>query len=154
MGSMDVRGKVCIIAGSAQGLGRAFAIRLLEGGGKEEQFVNLFDKTEEFFKVSCVDLLANNAGVNLNFGWRKCMEINIISVMLGTDIALERMRKAGKSGQIINTASMAGFAPGLSEKMTAYTVSKHGVVALTRTMGKTTAGVAHKCICPSWANTE
>merc|ERR1711936_1510476 len=117
---------------------------------KEEQFVNLFDKTEEFFKVSCVDLLANNAGVNLNFGWRKCMEINIISVMLGTDIALERMRKAGKSGQIINTASMAGFAPGLSEKMAAYTVSKHGVVALTRTMGKTTAGVAHKCICPSW----
>jgi len=185
-----VRGKVCIITGSAQGLGRAFATRLLEGGGKvcisdvnqekgedtlaglrerfgqdkvcfvmcdvtkEEQFVNLFDKTEEFFKVSCVDLLANNAGVNLNFGWRKCMEINIISVMLGTDIALERMRKAGKSGQIINTASMAGFAPGLSEKMTAYTVSKHGVVALTRTMGNTTAGVAHKCICPSWANTE
>ena len=81
----------------------------------------------EFFKVSCVDLLANNAGVNLNFGWRKCMEINIISVMLGTDIALERMRKAGKSGQIINTASMAGFAPGLSEKMTAYTVSKGGL---------------------------
>merc|ERR1711936_851098 len=149
--SMDVRGKVCIITGSAQGLGRAFATRLLEGGGKvcisdvnqekgedtlaglrerfgqdkvcfvmcdvtkEEQFVNLFDKTEEFFKVSCVDLMANNAGVNLNFGWRKCMEINIISVMLGT---------------------------GISEKMTAYTVSKHGVVALTRTLGRTTQGVS------------
>ena len=105
---------------------------------KKEQFTNLFDKTEEFFQVSCVDLLANNAGINLNHGWRLCMEVNIMSVMLGTEIALERMRAAGKSGQIINTASMAGLAPGLSEKMLAYTVSKHGVVALTRTMGATT----------------
>ena len=55
------------------------------------------------------------------------MEVNIISVMLGAEIALERMRKAGKPGQIINTASMAGMGPGLSEKMTAYTVSKEGV---------------------------
>ena len=66
------------------------------------------------------------------------MEVNIMSVMLGTEIALERMRAAGVSGQIINTASMAGMGPGLSEKMLAYTVSKHGVVALTRTMGATT----------------
>ena len=105
---------------------------------KKEQFTNLFDKAEEFFQVSCVDLLANNAGINLNHGWRMCMEVNIMSVMLGTEIALERMRAAGKCGQIINTASMAGIGPGLSEKMLAYTVSKHGVVALTRTMGATT----------------
>ena len=105
---------------------------------KKEEFVNLFDKTEEFFQVACVDLLANNAGINLNHGWRMCMEVNIMSVMLGTEIALERMRAAGKSGQIINTASMAGIGPGLSEKMLAYTVSKHGVVALTRTLGATT----------------
>merc|ERR1711879_501980 len=59
---------------------------------KKEQFTNLFDKTEEFFQVSCVDLLANNAGINLNHGWRLCMEVNIMSVMLGTEIALERMR--------------------------------------------------------------
>ena len=28
------------------------------------------------------------------------------------------------------------------------------MVALTRTLGKTTVGVSHKCICPSWAETE
>jgi len=189
---MDVRGKVSIITGSAQGLGKAFAARLLEAGGKvcisdvnqakgeaalaelrerfgkdrvcfvpcdvtkKEQFINLFDKTEEFFQVSCIDLLGNNAGINVNHGWRMCMEVNIMSVMLGTEIALERMRAAGKSGQIINTASMAGLGPGLSETMLSYTVSKHGVVALTRTMGANTKGqgVAHKCICPSWADTE
>ena len=40
--------------------------------------------------------------------------------------------------------------------MIGYTVSKHGVVALTRTMAadpRLTA-VQHKCICPSWTDTE
>ena len=31
---MDVSNKVCIITGSAQGLGKAFAIRLLSAGAK------------------------------------------------------------------------------------------------------------------------
>ena len=31
---MEVNGKVSIITGSAQGLGKAFAARLLEAGGK------------------------------------------------------------------------------------------------------------------------
>ena len=121
---------------------------------QEEQFSALFDQAEQFFKVSCVDILANNAGVNTNFGWRKCMEVNIISVMLGTELAMQRMRKAGKAGQIINTASMAGLAPGLNEEMTPYTVSKHGVVALTRTLAKVSSGISHKCLCPAWTDTN
>merc|ERR1739838_1009868 len=190
--SMDVSNKVCVITGSAQGLGKAFAVRLLNsgakvcisdlkqetgektlaelkerfGGGKvcfvacnvtsEEQFSNLFDKAEEFFKVSCVDILVNNAGINTNLGWRKCMEVNIMAVMMGTEIAMNRMKKSPNKGQIINVASMAGFGPGLNEEMVGYTVSKTGVVALTRTMAQDIArhGVVTKCICPSWTDTE
>ena len=139
---MDLNNKVAIITGSAQGLGKAFAARLLEVGvkvcisdvnkdkgeaalkelkerfgedkvcfvpcdvTKDEEFRNLFDKAEEYFNVECVDILANNAGINTNYGWRKCMEVNIMAVMNGTEIAMERMKKAGKPGQIINTASM------------------------------------------------
>ena len=189
---MDVSNTVCIITGSAQGLGKAFAIRLLtegawvcisdlkqETGEKtlaelkekfgeekvcfvacnvtvEQEFKNLFDKAEEFFKVSCVDILVNNAGINNNWGWRKCMEVNIMAVMMGTEIAMERMRKSPKKGQVINVASMAGLGPGLNEEMVGYTVSKTGVIALTRTMAKDIArhGVVTKCICPAWADTE
>merc|ERR1711970_318946 len=189
---MSVSNNVCVITGSAQGLGKAFAVRLLTAGAKvclsdlkqetgektlaelrerfgedkvcfvacnvtvEEEFRNLFDKAEEFFKVSCVDILVNNAGINTNWGWRKCMEVNIMAVMMGTEIAMERMRKSPKKGQIINVASMAGLGPGLNEEMVGYTVSKTGVIALTRTMAKDIArhGVVTKCICPAWADTE
>jgi len=187
---MDLRNKVAIITGSAQGLGKAFASRLLEAGVRvcisdvnaekgqaalkelrerfgenrvhfvpcdvtsDEQFKNLFDKTEEIFNVECVDILANNAGVNTNLGWKLCMNVNIMAVINGTEIAVERMKKAGKAGQIINTASMAGFGPGLSPSMMAYTTSKHGVVAMTRTLATENYGISHKAICPAWADTE
>ena len=189
---MSVKDKVCIVTGSAQGLGKAFAVKLLEAGAKvcisdlkeedgkktslelkekfgddkvcfvacdvtkDDQFKELFNKSEEYFKVSCVDLLVNNAGINTNAGWRKCMEVNILAVMTGTEIAMERMRKCGNKGQIVNVASMAGLTPGLGEEMVGYTVSKTGVVALTRTMAKDISrhGVVIKCICPSWTDTE
>lgn len=49
---------------------------------------------------------------------------------------------------------LAGFAPGVDAKMTPYTVSKHGVVAMTRTMALSNNGVMHKAICPAWTDTE
>ena len=58
--------------------------------------------------MDCVDILVNNAGINTNWGWKKCMQVNIMAVMTGNEIAMERMKKTGKRGQVINTASMAG----------------------------------------------
>ena len=189
---MDVKNTVCIITGSTQGLGKAFAKILLDNGARvcisdlreemgkpvveeyqekygkenvcyiqcdvtqEDQFENLFDQTESYFKVNCIDLLVNNAGINTNFGWKKCMEVNIIGVMTGTDIALKRMKKASKKGSIVNTASMAGIVTGYGEDMIGYSVSKHGVVALTRTLATDYKhhGVSIKAICPAWADTD
>ena len=139
---MDLYNKVAIITGSAQGLGKAFAIRLLDAGARvclsdvnrnkgeatlkelqenygkerisfvscdvtnEEEIRNLFDKAEWYFSVDCVDIFANNAGINCNAGWRKCMTVNIISVMNGAEIAMERMKRSSKTCQIINTSSL------------------------------------------------
>ena len=52
----------------------------------EQQLKCLFDTAEEFFKVSCVDILVNNAWINTYFGWRKCMAVNIMADMMGTVI--------------------------------------------------------------------
>merc|ERR1711872_470974 len=189
---MQVRDAVCLVTGSAQGLGKAFAIRLLTAGARvclsdvheergrateremrdiygekralfvpcdvtdQDQFIKLFDECEKYFKVKCIDLLVNNAGINTNLGWRKCMEVNIIGVMTGTEIALERMKKQPKKGTIVNTASMAGIATGFAEDALSYFVSKHGVVTLTRTLNASfhESGVEVKAICPAWADTE
>jgi len=189
---MKVKDSVCLITGSAQGLGKAFAERLLKAGArvcisdvkleggqatleelrnsfgkdrvhfvqcdvtKQEEFVRLFDECEAYFNVPCVDLLVNNAGIGDNLGWRKCMEVNIMGVMIGTEIALERMKKQPTKGTIINIASMAGIGTGFSADSLAYFVSKHGVVTLTRTLDASFAetGVEVKALCPAWADTE
>ena len=139
---MDICDKVAVITGSARGIGRAYAERLLQAGArvclsdldqdegentlreleqrfgkdkvcfslcdvtKEEELMSLLDKAEQYFKVGCIDILVNNAGVNVNLGWRKCMNINIMAVLNGTMIATERMKKADKPCQILNTASI------------------------------------------------
>ena len=48
----------------------------------------------------------------------------------------------------------AGLGPGVDWRMAAYTVSKHGVVAMTRTLATAGGGVAHKALCPAWTDTE
>merc|ERR1711970_1141019 len=167
----SARDKVFVITGSGQGLGKAFALRLLEAGakvclsdltmdlgakaleetterfGKEkvclvacdvtkvEQFANLLDEAEKYFGVECVD-------------------VTLIGVMTGTEVAMNRMR--GKVGcQIINTASMASFGP-MDEPGVGYSMSKYGVLGLTRSMAKdiTKHGVTFKCINPAWTDTD
>merc|ERR1719184_291214 len=87
------------------------------------------------------------------------MDINIMAVMAGTELALERMGldKGGRGGLIVNTASLAGIVPGWNRESYSYFASKHAVVSLTRTLGSAAVyketGVKVQCICPSFADT-
>jgi len=200
---MDLKGKVAIITGSAMGLGRAFAARLLEDGAKvclsdlqeevglrtlsdlKERFgeeavhfikcdvtkktelESLYDGCEEHFGGK-VDIFCNNAGVNHSVGWKKCMDINIMAVMEGTYLAMDRMnvQKGGKGGLVINTASVAGIITsdyndpdGLTTSdWNSYYVSKSGVVALTRSLANKAVlletGVQLRSFCPFFAETN
>lgn len=196
---MELKDRVVVITGSAQGLGKAFARRLLQDGAKVclsdiqetageetrkefqetfgqdkvhfvrcdvtkiEELTHLYDEAETYFKDK-VDIWCNNAGINHNSGWRKCMEIDIMAVMAGTNLAMERMdkQKGGRGGLIVNTASAAGIIFGNQDKELAdansYFVAKHGVVALTRSLANSeieaTTGVKIKCICPGFADTN
>jgi len=191
---MNVQDKLVIITGSSQGLGKAFAVVLLEAGasvclsdvnpetgekaltelgekyGKEkvhfikcdvlnkDDIVNLYEGCEAHFGKT-VDIFCNNAGINHAQGWKLCMDIDIMAVMECTEYVLDKMdmRKGGKGGLIVNTASLAGIGAGLSRESSSYFVAKHGVVALTRTLGTAKylqeTGVKVQCICPAFADT-
>ncbi len=85
-----------------------------------------------------VDILCNNAGVmDIQQGaaemdnamWERVLGINLNGPMYLTRKAVPVM-KGGSGGSIINTASVAGVGGGAAG--CAYTVSKHGVIGLTK----------------------
>jgi len=125
---------------------------------KDDDLKQLYDGCEEYFKGS-VDIFCNNAGINHMKGWRLCMEVDIIALMAGTELAMDRMDKSngGQGGLILNIASIAGIGFGFSRESAPYFVAKHGVVALTRSLGHRLVyrdtGVKVQCICPSFADT-
>jgi NADP-dependent 3-hydroxy acid dehydrogenase YdfG len=93
-----------------------------------------------FESFGLVTLLFNNAGVVITrpiletsaADWRWMLEVNLWSVIHGIAAFVPRMLTQGQEGRIINTASAAGF---LSEpNLSAYSVSKHAVVALSETL--------------------
>ena len=122
----------------------------------QKEFAKLFDEAEKYFHVECVDILVNNAGINTNFGWRKCIEVNLMGVMTGCEIALERMRKYPNKGNVVNVGSLAGLLPGGGEFTAAYHLTKAAVISLTRTLANEFHyhGVSNKAILLAWADTD
>ncbi len=95
-----------------------------------------------FRRFGFVTVLFNNAGVVVTkpilettlADWRWMLDVNLWSVIHGVSAFVPRMLEQGREGRIVNTASAAGF---LSEpNLAAYSVSKHGVVALSETLHK------------------
>ncbi len=106
-------------------------------------------------KHGSLDFMFNNAGIAV-IGeirdmdmeqWKRLIDINLMSVIYGTDAAYSVMVKQG-SGHIINTSSQAGLFPFVGSN--AYAVPKHGVVALSRGLRIEAAslGVKVSVVCP------
>ncbi|MBX6766289.1 MAG: SDR family oxidoreductase [Actinomadura rubrobrunea] len=108
-----------------------------------------------------VDVLVNNAGImpigpvtrESDADARRCMDVNVHGVMLGTKLALERMLPRGR-GHVVNIASLAGVlpAPGLA----LYNASKAAVVAFTEAtrLEVRDRGVHVSAVLPTFTNTE
>lgn len=109
-----------------------------------------------------VDVLVNNAGIMDNMSaaadvpdaeWERVIRVNLTAPFQLTRAALPHMLAKGK-GVIVNTASEAALRG--SAAGAAYTVSKHGVVGLTKSIAVMyrDAGIRANAIAPGGTKTN
>jgi NAD(P)-dependent dehydrogenase (short-subunit alcohol dehydrogenase family) len=101
---------------------------------------NLFTATQQQF--GRLDVLFNNAGGNVpstNFGdltweqWRSVVNVNLNGAFLVANAAFRMMRdQTPQGGRIINNGSISAYAP--RPGSAPYTVTKHAITGLTRTI--------------------
>ncbi|OWF37771.1 15-hydroxyprostaglandin dehydrogenase [NAD(+)]-like isoform X2 [Mizuhopecten yessoensis] len=122
----------------------------------ESNLKDVFAEARQNFKG--LDIVVNNAGIADESTWDKMVDINLKGVMRGTLMGMDAMKSTngGKGGIIINIASMAGLLP--VGHVPAYTATKHGVVAYTKSWAINTETLNNNirlvCLCPAYTDTD
>ena len=185
-------GRVVMITGGAQGIGRAIAARLLDSGAAVaiwDRDAAAASKTADELRrnrrlealpvdvtaladierardatieaLGRIDILVNNAGISgpnapvaeyPPEAWSQVMRVNLDGPFLCCR-AIVPLMIAQNYGRIVNIASVAGKEG--NPNAAAYSASKAGVIALTKSLGKELASydIAVNCITPAAART-
>jgi NAD(P)-dependent dehydrogenase (short-subunit alcohol dehydrogenase family) len=121
-------------------------------------FAAFLDATER--ELGPVDVVINNAGImpvspfveESDDSIRRQLDINVYGVIVGTQLAIERLRPRG--GHIVNIASQAGKGgfPGIAT----YSGTKHAVVGISEAVRAELrdSGIEVGCVMPTVVNTE
>ncbi|WP_374379607.1 SDR family NAD(P)-dependent oxidoreductase [Dongia sp.] len=124
----------------------------------EESVRNLIEQGVAW--LGGLDVLCQNAGLQHSGAvtefeaakWDALFNVNARAHFFGAKYAVPHLRK-GKTGSIINTASLAGKRGGSG--MTAYSASKGAVIAFTTALAMELApdNIRVNAICPGWVDT-
>jgi NAD(P)-dependent dehydrogenase (short-subunit alcohol dehydrogenase family) len=178
---VKLEGKVAVVTGGAQGIGRAIADGLAAEGAEvviadlhppaggiradvanEVDVQRMVDGTVE--RYGRLDILVNNAGLYASLAmrpfteipldeWRQVMDVNVASMFLTCRAAVPVMREQG-GGKVVNISSGTPFrgVPFLLH----YVTSKGAIVALTRALAKELGKdrIHVNCVAPGFTMTE
>jgi NAD(P)-dependent dehydrogenase (short-subunit alcohol dehydrogenase family) len=179
--SSALEGKVAIVTGGAQGIGRAIAAGLEAAGatvvvadlnppeGGVRADVSSEDDVDALVREVVdrhggVDILVNNAGLYASLAmrpfteipldeWRQVMEVNVASMFLMCRAVVPVMRGRG-GGKIVNISSGTPFrgVPFLLH----YVTSKGAIVALTRALAKELGkdAIHVNCVAPGFTMSD
>ena len=186
---INLKNKKVLITGATGGIGKALVSKfssldanILATGTKNEkldllkkEFPNInilkFDisehpKIEEFIEnvfsqLTGLDVLINNAGVNLdnlslrmtNEQWKKVIDINLGSTFLLTKHAIKKMLK-NKYGRIVNITSIVGHTGNLGQAN--YSASKAGIIGMSKSLAIEYAkkNITINCVSPGFIQTK
>jgi NAD(P)-dependent dehydrogenase (short-subunit alcohol dehydrogenase family) len=175
--------KVCIITGTASGIGRESAELFMSEGARvvgvdlspdaagdlaiqadvtdEEQVRALYTRVRG--ELGRIDVLFNNAGIapdddqsilDTSYeAWRRVQDVNLTSVFLCCKYGIPHLIEGG-GGSVINTASFVAVM-GAAVSQISYTAAKGGVLSLSRELGVEFARkrVRVNALCPGPVNT-
>jgi 3-oxoacyl-[acyl-carrier protein] reductase len=107
--------------------------------------------------IGGIDILVNNAGVNAFADivavryeqvWFQAIEVNLAGQMRLIRACLPSLQRSSEGGRIVNVSSTEGLEA--TAYNSPYTVSKHGVVGLTRALAVELGqrNVTVNCVCP------
>jgi NAD(P)-dependent dehydrogenase (short-subunit alcohol dehydrogenase family) len=181
MGRLD--DKVCVITGSASGIGAETARRFKEEGATvvgvdlsenaegdlaiqadvtdDEQVKGMYAQARE--QYGHIDVLFNNAGISPNDdvsvldtsleAWQRVQDVNLKSVFLCCKHGIPHLLEGG-GGSVINTASFVATM-GAATSQISYSASKGAVLSLSRELGVEFArrGVRVNALCPGPVDT-
>lgn len=178
----DLEDRVAVVTGGARGIGQAIVAALRRAGATVVVWdrnlptgdaddgiaVDVTDRAALDRAVAVVrgrhgrlDILVNNAGhagptVPLvdypEDEWRRILEVNLTGTFLACKAAVPALVANGW-GRIVNVASLAGKEG--TPNASAYSASKAGVLALTKSLGKelATTGVLVNAVAPAAVDT-
>jgi NAD(P)-dependent dehydrogenase (short-subunit alcohol dehydrogenase family) len=178
-----LEGKVCVITGTASGIG-AESARLFAGQGARVVGIDLDPDAEGELTIEAdvsdeaqvqaafaeavgelgrIDVLMNNAGINPTDdgsvletsleAWQRVQDVNLRSVFLCCKHGIPHLLEGG-GGSVINVASFVAVM-GAAVSQGSYTASKGAVLSLSRELGVEFAGrgVRVNALCPGPVNT-
>lgn len=159
-----MKGRKALVTGGNRGIGKAVAEKLSSWGADVIVWDSKTDVRDEA-KIKAiapeVDILINNAGVFGPVGsaltyntldWNNVLSVNLTGQFLVAKHVIPGMVKRGY-GRVVNVSSAVG--KDVNPMAPAYSVSKAGVIALTKCLGRELAktGVLVNCVTPSAVKT-